>query len=275
MERHIQQFVSEWAALKDQDVLAFLRDSMPYVASSNLPDAALSQFLSFAERCYQRFSLELLDDPLGDSQHAAARWQLVCSQANSGLVVPETLQLGGADFIRSSRGIIRDLDVYFDFNDVVAVQRLLAPASVTLDESVAVLKPGAPEGRRQARATYRHSGLSDSALDDIAARLKQVMVEQQLYLQTDLNLARLADHLGVRSDYLSQVISQRCGSSFYQLLSRHRVEEARQRLLQQPDASVIEIAFAVGFNSKSVFYSEFRKHVGMTPAAYRKERRGV
>jgi AraC-like DNA-binding protein len=37
------------------------------------------------------------------------------------------------------------------------------------------------------------------------------------------------------------------------------------------EMTVQEIMYASGFNSKSSFYAEFRKHVGQTPAAFRKE----
>lgn len=263
MERHVERFVNEWSGLKDQEVLAFLRDTMPYVAQSNLPVTHLNQFLDFAEQNYQQVRFELRDELVSVNNRVAAQWQLVCSNACAGVVVPESIAMNGADFIRSTNGVIRDLDVYFDFNNVAHVQRLMMPASVKLDESVAVLK-------RPNTNPYKNSGLSESAMDQIAHKLEKALVEKRLYLQNELNLTRLAEQLNVRGDYLSQVISQRFQSSFYQLLASYRIEEAKRLLRRNPRQAVVEIGFAVGFNSKSVFYSEFRKQVGMTPAAYRK-----
>ncbi|MDX1692985.1 MAG: helix-turn-helix domain-containing protein [Ketobacteraceae bacterium] len=263
MERHIQRFVNEWSALKDQDVLEFLRDSMPYVSGSNLPLSQLNQFLDFVSASYREVRLELQDEVISHNGRTAAQWQLVCARPGSGLVIPESVAVRGSDFIRSSGGMIRDLDVYFDFNDVAAMQRMLTPATLKPDPSVAVLRPPRPE--------YRKSGLSTAAMEAIAARLTEALSRDCLYRENDLNLPKLAACLNVRPDYLSQVISQRFGSGFYQLISGYRIAEAKRLLLQEPRQAVVDIGFAVGFNSKSVFYSEFRKQVAMTPAGYRKQ----
>ena len=274
MERSVECFVNEWSSLKGQEVLEFLRDSMAYVAQSNLPISQLNEFLGFAERSYQSIGLELCDDLITMNNRVAAQWQLVCSDAREGVVVPESITLKGADFMRSTNGVIRDLDVYFDFNQVARVQRLMLPSAMVPDESVVQLRQPEPSGDNGAQLnlqSYRKSGLSESAMEQIAHRLETALVGKRLYLENELNLTRLAEQLNVRADYLSQVISQRFQSNFYQLLAGYRIEEARRLLSQNPRQAVVEIGFAVGFNSKSVFYSEFRKQVGMTPAAYRRK----
>lgn len=69
--------------------------------------------------------------------------------------------------------------------------------------------------------------------------------------------------------HVSQVISQDLASSFYELVNQHRIEEAKRRLRVSPPEIALEIALAVGFNSKSTFNTAFRRYTGMTPTSYR------
>ena len=54
-------------------------------------------------------------------------------------------------------------------------------------------------------------------------------------------------------------------------LNRFRVNRARG-LLESSDETVTEVALAVGFASSGYFSTVFRREVGVTPAAYRRER---
>ncbi len=51
-------------------------------------------------------------------------------------------------------------------------------------------------------------------------------------------------------------------------LTRYRLEKSMD-LLRQPGLSVTEVALAVGFSSPSYYAESFRKHMGLTPTAYR------
>lgn len=58
------------------------------------------------------------------------------------------------------------------------------------------------------------------------------------------------------------------GVGMVEFVNSHRVQRA-QRQLQSSDASVTEIAFALGFGNLGHFYTVFKKQVGMTPIEYR------
>ncbi|MCP4410973.1 MAG: AraC family transcriptional regulator [Gammaproteobacteria bacterium] len=55
-------------------------------------------------------------------------------------------------------------------------------------------------------------------------------------------------------------------------INKYRVKETHRILVSNDSKylSILDIAFAAGFNSKSGFYSAFGKHVGKTPGEYRK-----
>ncbi len=118
---------------------------------------------------------------------------------------------------------------------------------------------------------YAKSGLTREQLLGHKNRLNDIMQSRQEYLRPDLTLPRLAKTVGCSVNNLSQVINSGFGTSFFDYLNRYRIEHAR-KLLENSDSqsnAILTIAFTVGFNSNSAFYSAFKKHVGMTPAQYR------
>ncbi len=120
---------------------------------------------------------------------------------------------------------------------------------------------------------YAKSGLSNDQLTTHKQHLNQVMRTQQAYLMPDLTLPKLAGIVSCSVNHLSQVINSGFGTSFFDYLNRYRIEHARA-LLSSPDSqniAILNIAFTVGFNSNSAFYSAFKKRVGVTPAQYRRK----
>ena len=59
--------------------------------------------------------------------------------------------------------------------------------------------------------------------------------------------------------------------NFFDYINSYRVAEAKEKIAKEPAQTLLQIAYAVGFNSKNSFNSAFKKHVGMTPSAYRKK----
>ena len=103
-------------------------------------------------------------------------------------------------------------------------------------------------------------------------RLKDYLEREQPWRNPELGLADLARDLGISENRLSERIRQGFGTSFYALLNRLRLEEF-ERLARDParrDASVLELAFEAGFNSKASFYRVFREAHGITPGAFRR-----
>jgi AraC family L-rhamnose operon regulatory protein RhaS len=56
-----------------------------------------------------------------------------------------------------------------------------------------------------------------------------------------------------------------------QFLTQYRLETAASLLKKQPDLTVSEIAYAVGFSSGQYFATVFRKRYGCSPTDYREK----
>jgi AraC-like DNA-binding protein len=116
---------------------------------------------------------------------------------------------------------------------------------------------------------YARSQLDPNVRARILRKLDSAFRIEQLHRDSGLTLAVLSEALKEREHYVSQVINQDLDTTFYELLNRHRVEQACQLLRHSPELGVLEIALAVGFNTKSTFNSAFRRLTGMTPREYR------
>ncbi|WP_424973773.1 helix-turn-helix transcriptional regulator [Dinoroseobacter sp. S124A] len=115
---------------------------------------------------------------------------------------------------------------------------------------------------------YGHSGLSDDRLDRIASKIDALMQDGKLYLEPDLSLWDLAERIGVTTHYASQALNEKIGLRFFDYVNGWRVREAADRL-RSTDATILAIAYDVGFNSRSSFYTAFKREIGMTPSQYR------
>lgn len=85
------------------------------------------------------------------------------------------------------------------------------------------------------------------------------------------SMEQLAQRLALTPHELSQLINQTFGMNLSDYLNGYRVT-ALQVALRDPaqqNATVLELALAAGFNSKSSLNRVFKKHTGQTPTEYR------
>ena len=122
---------------------------------------------------------------------------------------------------------------------------------------------------------YAKSGLRNEQIQEYKHCLERVMRSEQIYMDPRMTLPVLAQKVGCTVNHLSQVINAGFEMSFFDYLNSHRVRHAKELLpeLNGRNRAILNIAFAVGFNSNSAFYAAFKKHVGMTPAQFRRSRR--
>jgi AraC-like DNA-binding protein len=122
---------------------------------------------------------------------------------------------------------------------------------------------------------YARSALDLPARSRIRRKLTEAMSTARLHRDSSVTLRALCESLKENPHYVSQVINQDLATSFYDLIKKHRVEDAMHALVAEPSKSVLDIALEVGFNSKSTFNAAFRQHAGMTPREFRASRGSV
>ena len=70
-------------------------------------------------------------------------------------------------------------------------------------------------------------------------------------------------------NHLSQTLNETLNENFFDHVNGWRVRDADFEQLTTTDQSILTIAYAVGFNSRSQFYKAFKRETGMTPTELR------
>ena len=93
----------------------------------------------------------------------------------------------------------------------------------------------------------------------------------------DVTLRKLADALGITPNHLSQAMNQILQKNYYEFINGYRIEDAKIALSDAANTkkAILEIAFDVGFKSKSVFNTVFKDLTGMTPSQFRQQNKTV
>lgn len=115
---------------------------------------------------------------------------------------------------------------------------------------------------------YEKSALDTERANRIAHKIEAAMSQDLLYREPDLSLWDLAKHIGVTSHYVSQTLNTHVGKNFFELVNGWRIKDALTQL-KTTDATILVIAYDVGFNSRSAFYKAFKRETGKTPSDLR------
>lgn len=251
MQSQVSDYLLEWRGARDAKALTFLRESLKFVNYSPIDIGILQTSLNSLEQVYSTVQFQLKNQPVVSQDTAAIEWDMHCSNGDSGTSLPPSLVLSGSDFIRISNETVESIDLYFDPTPFAQILQHMNTSSVR----------------------YQRSGLSFDLSLQISQHVESLMQSEKLYLLSDLSLSKLAKLAGFHPNHVSQAINQQLNLSFTHWVSKYRVQAAKQ-LLEDPSHqqhSVLDIAFSVGFNSKSVFYAAFKQCFGITPNQFRKQ----
>jgi AraC-like DNA-binding protein len=106
---------------------------------------------------------------------------------------------------------------------------------------------------------------------DMAVEIDVAIRKNKTYMEPDITLDTLAESLSILPRDLSMLINRHFGINFYEFINKYRIEEAKKMLIDpaHKNTTITDIYLAVGFNSKSVFYTFFKKFESVTPSQFR------
>ena len=118
---------------------------------------------------------------------------------------------------------------------------------------------------------YKKSSLEEAEKNTILENIISQMENQKYFISSTASLSGLAKAIHETPHHVSQVINEKIGQSFFELLATYRVKEAQAILKTDlgKKLTIEDIAERVGYNSKSAFNSAFKKITSETPSSFR------
>jgi two-component system, response regulator YesN len=105
------------------------------------------------------------------------------------------------------------------------------------------------------------------------SRAKGLMMKAKEYIDEHfaeaITLEEAAEHVGLSPYYFSKLFKDRFGITFIDYITEIRMKRAKE-LMENPDVSVKEVCYTVGYKDPNYFSRVFKKYTGLTPSEYRK-----
>ena len=124
--------------------------------------------------------------------------------------------------------------------------------------------------RAQVFTTHQSIKLDGLKLEKLEKAIIRSMEEDKLYLDPNLDLKKLVNHVGSDQRTVSYMLNQHFAKSFNAFVNYYRVEEVKQRMvsIDHERLKLSGIAYESGFNSQSTFQRVFKQLTSLSPKEY-------
>jgi len=115
--------------------------------------------------------------------------------------------------------------------------------------------------------------IKEDDLKNLMEKIEDYVINSESYARPELTIMDVADNLKTHPKRISTAINTISKQNFNAYINRHRIKKAIN-LLEKKTAenfSIEGIGLEVGFQSKSAFYSSFKKITGTTPSKYKEK----
>jgi AraC-like DNA-binding protein len=112
---------------------------------------------------------------------------------------------------------------------------------------------------------------SDQLMASSAKKLLSYIEENKAWRDCELTISKLSKATGISKRLITKILNEYLGNNFYTLINNYRIEDVKSMMLDKAheNQTFLAIAYECGFNSKTAFYTSFKKATGMTPSEYK------
>jgi len=120
------------------------------------------------------------------------------------------------------------------------------------------------------KRSIKKNPISENIENPNFQKLRVLLKEEKIHHNPNLSRDTVAEQLGISSGYLSQIIKKNTGQSFSEFINSYRIRDVKE-MIKNPifnKYSLLSIGLECGFNSKTSFYTNFKKETGLTPKEF-------
>jgi YesN/AraC family two-component response regulator len=107
------------------------------------------------------------------------------------------------------------------------------------------------------------------------ANIRKFKAYVQEHFMHDVSLDDVAGHLGLRSNYVCNILKRELGLTFVHYLHYVRIEKAKELLTHRDFLTVEQVAKSVGYEATRHFYKIFKQYTGQTPGGFKNQTVGA
>ena len=239
-------------------IIALLRPTDPIPQILGLPSLVIYIGLALlALREHRRLTAQIRSD---DSA-VSLRWVEI---ALASFTLIAIIDIGRELGAMSALSISDDVALCGVLIAVLVMLSMMAARALEHEKRHGAVPAATEAAGREGHDTLRGDPGGERAFVD----LDKLVREEELWREMRLSLADLARHSGLSARDVSRAVNAGAGMSFSRYINNIRIE-AVERLMAVPGNSrrtIIELAYEVGFNSKSAFNRIYREQTGRTPS---------
>jgi len=118
---------------------------------------------------------------------------------------------------------------------------------------------------------YRNSSMDVLSSEKYMQQIRTLFETETLYLDSELNMTKVAQKLGIPSRDVSQVINENEQQNFSEFVNHYRVTKAKELLVDSSYAQekIATVAYDCGFGNVTSFNLAFKAATQLTPSQYR------
>jgi YesN/AraC family two-component response regulator len=133
-----------------------------------------------------------------------------------------------------------------------------------------IIVPESEKNAQSAESQYTQNALPDPFDLSLMDEIERFIKDKKLYKNPSLTLDILSNELKIKRNYISNAINRCRKVNFNTYINEYRIKEAIWIISDnsQKKISVEDVAFDVGFNSRSVFSRTFKKITGLSPISF-------